>query len=241
MKTDGTVTILSTFGDSQANPMAPLIRDSHGVYYGTTTSGGGNGSVFFMTDDGGDPPTVTGGGTLCSFGGTPDGATPRAALLQVPVAGDTFYGTTQYGGANNLGTIFRMDVTQGWERGANWRHLHRCPRLRRLAATDGALPVAALILAADGNIYGTTYVGGENNLGTIFRLVVSAGPTYTVELLHSFAGAADGANPYAALLQSNPGGFYGTTSAGGANNSGTVFYMQNSAPWNVTTLSSFPA
>jgi uncharacterized repeat protein (TIGR03803 family) len=246
MQTDGTVTILSTFGGSPANPFAPLIRDSHGVYYGTTTLVGGHGSVFFMTDNGSDPPTVTGGGTLCSFTGTGgDGDTPRAALLQA--ADDTFYGTTQYGGANNLGTIFRMDVVRdvdGVPTGATCATIYDFAGVSASPPSpphDGALPVAALILASDGNIYGTTYVGGENNLGTIFRLVVGAGPTYSVELLHSFAGAADGEKPYAALLQSAPGGFYGTASAGGANNSGTVFYMQNSAPWTVTTLASFPS
>src|SRR5205085_1362695 len=83
-----------------------------------------------------------------------------------------FYGTTQYGGAYNLGTVFKMDpsgvVTQ----------------LHSFAGSDGASPTAVLIQASDGNFYGTTYQGGANKLGTVFK-VDSSG---TVTTLHSFAG-----------------------------------------------------
>lgn len=75
-----------------------------------------------------------------------------------------------------------------------------------------------MIQATDGNLYGTTYSGGANNQGTIFK-ITSIG-TFTT--LHSFTGG-NGASPQAALMQAIGGDFYGTTDSGGANNAGTVF------------------
>jgi uncharacterized repeat protein (TIGR03803 family) len=80
----------------------------------------------------------------------------------------------------------------------------------------------SLIQAADGNFYGTTYNQMEPGLGAVFKMTQDG--TYTV--LHSFAGwPTDGAGPEAGLIQAANGNFYGTTFAGGAFNSGTVFEM----------------
>ncbi len=91
---------------------------------------------------------------------------------------------------------------------------------------DGSNPVANLILASDGNFYGTTYFGGNKNNnslsgnGTVFRI----SPGGTEEVLYQFNGP-DGAQPSGALIQSSDGNFYGTTFSGGNNNNndGTVF------------------
>jgi uncharacterized repeat protein (TIGR03803 family) len=84
---------------------------------------------------------------------------------------------------------------------------------------DGDLPSGSLIQGSDGNFYGTTYQGGAQNSGTIFR--ISSGGSYTS--LYSFVGSpTDGARPWE-LVQASDGNFYGTTFAGGTANSGTVF------------------
>src|SRR5579862_4599131 len=92
------------------------------------------------------------------------------------------------------------------------------------AASAGApeYPVAAVVQAKDGNFYGTSSAGGAYGFGTIFKMD-SAG---NVTVLHDFGGTAgDGQTPYAALLITKAGTFYGTTYAGGAYGSGTVFQM----------------
>src|SRR5438876_7871698 len=88
---------------------------------------------------------------------------------------------------------------------------------------DGAEPSAGgLIQGSDGNFYGTTYQGGENNLGTVFKMD-SSGAAPIVTTLHSFAGQSDGSLPFAGVIQGDDGNFYGTTYLGGTNNLGSIF------------------
>src|ERR1039458_1471192 len=88
---------------------------------------------------------------------------------------------------------------------------------------DGAGPYAGLVQATNGGLYGTTYGGGTNSEGTIFKIT----PGGTLTTLYSFCSqtnCTDGYGPYAGLVQAANGDLYGTTSNGGANgNSGTVF------------------
>ena len=142
-------------------------------------------------------------------GATTDGAIPKSALLKGPDG--NFYGTTSSGGAG-YGTVFKMTP----EGVVTVRYAFTG------GPADGAYPAAALILAADGNFYGTTLSGGSAGLGTVFRM----SPAGTVTVVHAFAGGAtDGANPAAALIQAADGDFYGTTMGGGASGLGTVFRM----------------
>jgi uncharacterized repeat protein (TIGR03803 family) len=99
-------------------------------------------------------------------------------------------------------------------------------------ATGGVAPVAGLVLASDGNFYGTTQVGGSSNNGTVFKMT----PAGVLTTLVAFSGA-NGANPYAALIQGSDGNFYGTTYFGGSSNNGTVFKMTPAGV--LTTLVSF--
>jgi uncharacterized repeat protein (TIGR03803 family) len=89
------------------------------------------------------------------------------------------------------------------------------------SAKDGAIPEAPLVQGYDGGFYGTTFAGGNSNLGTIFRLN-SDGTGYS--LLHSFGSTSnDALSPQTALVQGRDGGLYGTTRLGGTSNFGTVF------------------
>jgi uncharacterized repeat protein (TIGR03803 family) len=146
-----------------------------------------------------------------------DSADPIAGVIEVDDG--TLYGTTA--GIVPLtsigapppppvhGTIFQVDPATG---AFTTRHTFTGP--------DGSKPVARLVQASDGRIYGTTSAGGTNGLGTVFVLD-SAG---TLTTLHHFAGP-DGSSPATGLTQGLDGRLYGTTSSGGAFGYGTVFAM----------------
>jgi uncharacterized repeat protein (TIGR03803 family) len=129
------------------------------------------------------------------------------------------YGTTFLGGANGYGTVFRM-TTNG-----------TLTPLASFGGTNGAQPQAALLLASDGNFYGTTGSGGAfTNLsgfgyGTVFKLTTNG----TLTTLVSFNGT-NGAYPLAGLVQALDGSFYGTTASGGTNDYGTIFRLTAPLP-----------
>jgi uncharacterized repeat protein (TIGR03803 family) len=101
---------------------------------------------------------------------------------------------------------------------------------------DGYAPEAALVQGTNGNFYGTTFFGGANYAGTVFKIT----PSGTLTTLHSFCAqrhCPDGELPTAALVQATNGDFYGTTHRGGANGAGTVFKITPSGM--LTTLYKF--
>lgn len=88
-------------------------------------------------------------------------------------------------------------------------------------------------------LYGTTRLGGSNNLGTVFRLDLAGG---AYQVLRGFTGTlGDGSQPQAALAQGSNGVLYGTTSAGGVSNQGTVFRMNPDGPATRSSTSSLAA
>jgi uncharacterized repeat protein (TIGR03803 family) len=219
----GDLTTLHSFDGSDGSfPAAGLIQATDGNFYGTTKNGGalGFGTVFRMDPAG----NIT---TLHSFAGSPSGAYSPAGLIQ-GIDGN-FYGATTSGGsgscAGGCGTVFRMDSS------GNLITLHSFAG----SPGEGSLPIyAGLVQATDGNFYGTTTDGGTGGKGTVFRMDLSGNLT----TLHSFGGApSDGGFPYAGLIQSTDGNFYGTTTSGGSSNSGTVFKVDSTGF--LTTLHSF--
>ncbi len=97
--------------------------------------------------------------------------------------------------------------------------------------SNGAIPICTLIQASDGNFYGTTFQGGADNYGTVFKVT----PEGTLTTLYSFDNVM-GAYPFSGVVQGTDGNFYGT-SGGGANNSGTVFRITPEGT--LTTLYNF--
>jgi uncharacterized repeat protein (TIGR03803 family) len=202
----GVETLLWSFGGSGdgSSPQARLVQGSDGNFYGTTSAGGANsdGTVFMITPTG----TET---LLYSFGGTAaDGTDPVASLIQA--SDGNFYSTTTNGGANSLGTVFRITPlgveTVLYSFGTN--------------ANDGTYPFARLLQGSDGNLYGTTPGGGANGLGVVFKITLAGVET----LIYTFSGgASDGSYPQNSLIQGSDGSFYSTTLDGGTYNLGTVF------------------
>jgi uncharacterized repeat protein (TIGR03803 family) len=188
-----------------ASPEAVLIQGKDGNLYSTAFSGGPggsitNGTIFRITPSGAFS-------SLIAFDGT-NGAGPRAGLVQGPDG--SFYGTTYSGGTNNAGTVFQLSTNGTFT------------TLVTLTFSDstGAYPIAGLIQGADGNLYGTTAIGGTNGNGTIFRLATNG----AFASLVSFDNA-NGASPYAGLVSAKDGSLYGTTYQGGTNGQGTIFKL----------------
>jgi uncharacterized repeat protein (TIGR03803 family) len=180
-------------------PIAGLVA-KNGTFYGTTGYGGksNNGTVFKVSASGKES-------ILYSFSGVaPDGAIPQASLVAVNGA---FYGTTEYGGADSIGAIFKVSAS-GKE-----STLYSFS----FSGADGRNPVAGLV-AAKGTLYGTTLNGGANGIGTVFKVSASGAE----QVLYSFSTSPDGANPQAGLVAVN-GTLYGTTQYGGPTNNGTIF------------------
>jgi uncharacterized repeat protein (TIGR03803 family) len=158
------IALVSFNGTDGANPDGSLIADASGNLYGTTASGGADddGTVFEIAKTAmgyNSAPIV-----LASFDGT-DGEGPSGSLL-MDAAGNLF-GTTDYGGLNNGGTVFELANTESG-------YSNTPTTLVSFDDTDGALPTGSLIADAAGNLYGTTSEGGAyDDQGTVFEITDS--------------------------------------------------------------------
>jgi uncharacterized repeat protein (TIGR03803 family) len=211
-----TFTVVHSFTRSDGSgPMAGLLLDAAGNLYGTTLEGGtfDEGTVFKVDPSGNE--TVL--HNFTSSNGA--GAYPLGGLV-MDAAGN-LYGTTQFGGSSNDGTVFKLDTS------GNETVLHS------FADYDGGNPGAGLIMDAAGNLYGTTRQGGLLEAGTVFKLDTSG----TETVLYSFGSFGDGAHPAPALIMDKAGNLYGTTVQGGTAFNGTVFKLDISG--NETVLHSF--
>jgi len=228
-----------TSGSDGANPVSNLVFDKSGNLYGTTSAGTGNG-VFQLT-----PPTVSGGtwgfNSIWTFNGNlhaPGGCEPYAGLLPGPAG--SFYGTTSGCGANGGGVAFKLTPPAN---GGAWTEtvLHTFGAYNTKG--DGNQPRSSLVVGAGGVLFGTTFAGGANNLGTVFELVPPAtqGGVWTENILHSFA-RGEGTDPLAPVI-ATPKALFGTAETGGAQGQGTVFKLTPPAvigdPWTETTVVSF--
>jgi uncharacterized repeat protein (TIGR03803 family) len=243
-------TVLFSFKNLRgANPAGGLFADHAGNLYGMTGQGGANnvGTVFELS-----PPvagqTAWPETVLFSFHG-PDGAHPYGALI-ADGAGN-LYGTTNQGGANNVGAVFELSPPVAGQ--TAWSKTV----LLTFNGTNGAYPAGALLADGAGNLYGTTEEGGANNncgdrvgCGAVFELSPpSAGQTkWTETVLFSFH-KSDGAAPLAGLIADGAGNLFGTTAVGGQSKvcgyhgCGLVFELSPPAAgaraWTETLLRSF--
>ena len=131
-----------------------------------------------------------------------------------------FYGTSTFGGTNDLGTVFKI------------AHTGELTTLHSFDGTDGRRPFGGLILAADGNLYGTTTGSGLDDYGKVFR-INSSGALTPVAVFYF----TNGAGPRGQLVQGSDGGLYGTTQDGGTFGLGTLFKVTTNGA--LTSLFSF--
>lgn len=146
----------------------------------------------------------------------PDGASPEAGLT---LSGSTLYGTTHYGGDGGSGTVFKINTD-----GTDFATLHSFSELQTLGPNsnyDGGFPVGGLAVSGS-NLYGTTVFGGAQGNGTVFKVNIDGTGFAALYGFSAQSGNADGTSPYAGLVVSS-NTLYGTASAGGLWDSGTVF------------------
>jgi len=196
---------------------------------------------------------------FCSQGGVycTDGIQPFASLIAD--ASGNLYGTTNGGGSTNssdcnvgscgYGTVFKLTPS-----GSGFTKTVLYNFCSQPNCTDGANPYAGVIEDAAGNFYGTTYNGGANGGGTVFKLTPS-GNGYTESVLYNFCSESqgstactDGVNPQAGVIEDSSGNLYGTTNLGGTGVTlvngvfayGTVFMLSPSGSgYNYTVLYNF--
>lgn len=203
---DGSFTGVHSFdGTDGANPFAALLQASDGNFYGTTTREGGfgqvGGTVFQMTPSGGFT-------TLHAFDASRESPSPEAKLVEGNDG--ALWGTTF--GQYIRGRVFRI-TTDGM-----------LANIHSLDNSEGDNPIASLLLASDGNLYGITGPGGSTiaGAGIIFKVT----PNGMFLILHRFDGT-DGAGPYyGALIEGTDGFLYGVTGGGGSSGNGTFFRFE---------------
>jgi uncharacterized repeat protein (TIGR03803 family) len=184
-----------------ANPATGMIL-LNGDLYGITGGSGPYGGILFQMTTSGEVTQIAGFGDEMP-----------ESLLATDAAGN-LYGTTEYGGSNNSGTVFELSPNDsgGWTQ----TRLYVFCQLPQCA--DGERPLQGpLAIDSAGNIYGTTLFGGGSpncngiGCGAVFKLDPSGNET----VLHSFTGGADGATPFDGLAMDSNGNLYGTAATGG--------------------------
>lgn len=226
-------TLVSFNGADGFLPQAAPVQGTDGNLYGVTSEGGGTtacsdgcGTVYKVTPTG-DLTTLY---RFCPNQNCTDGLIPAAGLTLG--ADGNFYGVAG-GGSLSFGIVFK--ITPDGELSV----VHNFAGY----PADGTDPSATLILATDGNFYGTTRYGGSSlacsgGCGSVFKMT----PEGAVTILHSFDGT-DGSFPITGVTQAADGSLYGVTANGGASNAclrgcGTIFKITSLGNM-LTTLHSF--
>lgn len=189
-------------GTDDANSCGGLVRDGQGNLYGTTCQDGNadEGTVFEISANG----TSTTLHTFTSIG--TDGGYPYSGVA-LDEQGN-LYGTTGAGGSANRGTVYKISAN------GTFSTLYSFS-----GGADGAAPQGVPAVDGQGNVYGTTSVGGGiADAGTVFE--ISANGTFTT--LHSF-NQSDGDGSRSGLILDGQGNLYGTTADGGVAREGNVF------------------
>jgi uncharacterized repeat protein (TIGR03803 family) len=161
---------------------------------------------------------------FCSQDSCTDGYEPRSGLT-VDASGNLF-GTTSFGGANgDAGVIYELE-----KHGSKFKQAVLYNFCSKASCADGQDPIAPPYLDGQGNLFGTTTLGGANGQGSVFKLVLK---TKKLTTLHSFCSEADctdGEQPFGdvSITAGADGNLYGTAEAGGDNGRGLLFSLSGS-------------
>ena len=227
-----------------------LTLDGQGNLYGV---GSADGSYIFKLS-----PNPNGGewnetilhafGSACEGESAPGGCNALGYLL-LDDAGNLYGTTSSGGGPKGCGTVFKLAP----EKSGSWKEtvLHVFEQGKSHCAsgsTDGQYPAVGLIMDSSSNLYGTTYYGGANDTGTVFRLTPGPNGKWKETILYTFLiieNPAAGGNPYASVVMDQAGNLYGTALSGGDTQmqDGVVFELSPtpSGEWTETVIHNFPA
>jgi uncharacterized repeat protein (TIGR03803 family) len=223
----GKLTVLHNFTSAEGTPLSGLVLGTDGNFWGTTYNGGhggcvnnqGCGQVFKMTPAG----KVT---FLYTFTGGNDGGNPVAPPIEA--SNGMFYGTTQFGGIDNQGTIYQITESGVLTTRFPWDE------------NDGDQPLGALVQATNGTLYGTTTVGtggacgGEYNACATMFSVTTGG---AFNELYEFPFGSD--QLYNGLVQAYDGTLWGTINNGGAHGCGEVYKITTKGTFKFTDVYDF--
>jgi uncharacterized repeat protein (TIGR03803 family) len=222
-----------TGADGVAPYLGHLTFDRAGNLYGTTKTGGKHnaGTVFKLVH----AKSGWKEKTLYAFAGGNDANWANESLV-FDKAGN-LYGASYQGGGNGCGglgcgTVFKLTRTKpGWKEKVLYAFT---------GGKDGGQPYESVILDKAGNLYGTTFAGGDaNGDGVVFELTHSKG-TWKEKVLYAFTGGNDGANPYVNVIFGKGGVLFGATDQAGANKNGVLFKLTPSkGTWKQTVLYAF--
>ena len=247
------------------HPYGGVVSDKAGNLYGTTLGGGNptspsrslyssGGVVYMLTKANNFSETAI--YSFCAVANCTDGLGPQGdpavdAEGRVYVAAEA--GGATANNSNGFGTVVQLTPNSGK---TSWtpRVIHVFDEDQH--STDGHTPIGGLIFDSDGNLYGTTWQGGDNGNGTVFVLKPNHdGSVWTESILYSFCPkrnkqniCPDGSEPVATLAIDKKGNLYGTTQQGGAScpagSCGTVFMVtpnKRKTEGTLTTLHRFCA
>jgi uncharacterized repeat protein (TIGR03803 family) len=183
-------------------PNSGVSIDSSGNLYGTTPLGGASGAGVVYEISGGHE-TV-----LYTFTGGADGNQPNAGVIRD--SSGNLYGTTFNGGASGYGAVYEVDAAGS-----------ETVLYSFIGGPDGSNPYAGVVRDSSGNLYGTTWYGGTEDAGVIYKVNTSGQET----VLYNFTGPTGSSRSYSALFLDSSGNLYGTEYAGGSAGFGAVYEL----------------
>jgi uncharacterized repeat protein (TIGR03803 family) len=224
-----TVIYAFTGGDDGSGPGARVTVDRSGNVYGMTPTSGayGAGTIYKLQPNGGSYTFQV----IHTFTGGNDGASGSAGRMLLDHG--RLYGAVTAGGMYGSGVVFQLTPTTVGE--WDFRTLYSFH-----GQPDGSFPYGALLRAASGKIYGTTYYGGQNGIGAVYELSPRSVGEWKERIIYSFQTGSDGNSPISNLVSDAAGNLYGTTSEGGLG-SGTIFKLApiGGGHWTESVVHSF--
>ena len=219
-----------TGGDDGSGPGARVTVDQSGNVYGMTPTGGasGLGTIYKIHQVANGTWTFR---VIHTFTGGSDGGSGSAGRMIL--RDGHLYGAATTGGAYGSGVVFELTP-----RGVGDWHFRTIYSFQ--GQPDGSFPYGALLFDRSGSVYGTTYYGGANGIGAVYKLSPRLIGEWDENVIYSFQNGSDGNSPISNLVFDTVGNLYGTTSEGGLG-SGTIFKLRpiGGGQWTETIVHPF--